>query len=65
MAQAAQFSELALEEREAEIAAQREFDPFEGGYPVPPMPGQTPQPSRRQSLQVSATSAPTPEVEGQ
>ena len=56
---------LALEEREAEIAAQREFDPFEGGYPVPPMPGQTPQPSRRQSLQVSATSAPTPEVEGQ
>ena len=56
---------LALEEEAAFIESQKEFDPFEGGYPVPPMPGQTAQPSRRKSLQVSATSNPTSQVEGE
>ena len=51
--------------QEEELAANREFDPFEGGFPVPPMPGQTAQPSRRNNLKVAATSAPVAEVEGQ
>ena len=33
------------QERQA-LLAQMEFDPFAGGFPVPPMPGQTAQPSR-------------------
>jgi NADH-quinone oxidoreductase subunit H len=51
--------------QEEELAANREFDPFEGGFPVPPMPGQVAQPSRRNNLKVSATNAPVAEVEGQ
>jgi NADH-quinone oxidoreductase subunit H len=51
--------------QEEELAANREFDPFEGGFPVPPMPGQVAQPSRRNNLKVAATSAPVAEVEGQ
>ena len=45
-------------ERDA-IEADTEFDPFAGGFPVPPMPGQTPQASRRipVTLSSSATSA--------
>jgi len=34
-----------------------EFDPFAGGFPVPPMPGQVAQASRRSPITVSATSA--------
>ena len=32
-----------------------EFDPFAGGFPVPPMPGQVAQASRRSPITVSAT----------
>jgi NADH-quinone oxidoreductase subunit H len=42
----------------------RDFDPFEGGFPVPPMPGQLAQPSRRTTLKVTPTDAPVAEVEG-
>lgn len=50
------------EQREREA---RGFDPFEGGFPVPPMPGQTAQPSRLASIKVAQTQAPVAEVEGQ
>jgi NADH-quinone oxidoreductase subunit H len=50
------------EQREREA---RGFDPFEGGFPVPPMPGQVAQPSRLASLKVAETQAPVAEVEGQ
>jgi len=50
------------EQREREA---RGFDPFEGGFPVPPMPGQVAQPSRLASLKVAQTQAPVAEVEGQ
>jgi len=50
------------EQRERES---RGFDPFEGGFPVPPMPGQSAQPSRLASLKVAQTQAPVAEVEGQ
>jgi len=56
---------LAIEQEAAKVEAEREFDPFVGGFPVPPMPGQTPQPSRRHTLKVSAASTPIAEVEGQ
>ena len=36
----------ALEEERAALAADAPFDPFAGGFPVPPMPGQQAQPSR-------------------
>ncbi|MCX6404358.1 MAG: NADH-quinone oxidoreductase subunit NuoH [Actinobacteria bacterium] len=50
------------EQREREA---RGFDPFEGGFPVPPLPGQSAQPSRLASLKVAQTQAPVAEVEGQ
>jgi len=50
------------EQREREA---RGFDPFEGGFPVPPMPGQIAQPSRLASIKVAQTQAPVAEVEGQ
>ena len=50
------------EKREREA---RGFDPFEGGFPVPPMPGQSAQPSRLASIKVAQTQAPVAEVEGQ
>ena len=50
------------EQREREA---RGFDPFEGGFPVPPMPGQVAQPSRLTSIKVAQTQAPVAEVEGQ
>jgi NADH-quinone oxidoreductase subunit H len=43
------------------------FDPFAGGYPVPPLPGQE-LPSPRETVSVAATSAPrgpTDETEGE
>ena len=36
----------ALEEERRALLATGEFDPFAGGFPVPPMPGQQAQPSR-------------------
>ena len=50
------------EKREREA---RGFDPFEGGFPVPPMPGQSAQPSRLAAIKVAQTQAPVAEVEGQ
>ena len=54
----------ALELRAKKIAAQEElrttelankpFDPFEGGFPVPPLPGQEAIPSRHKALSVTA-----------
>lgn len=44
----------AAEAREAELAA-KPFDPFAGGFPVPPMPGQEAVPSRHRSLTVTAS----------
>jgi NADH-quinone oxidoreductase subunit H len=41
-------------ERQAQADA-LDFDPFAGGFPVPPMPGQVAQPSRRSNLTVTAT----------
>ena len=41
-------------ERQAQADA-LDFDPFAGGFPVPPMPGQIAQPSRRSNLTVTAT----------
>ncbi len=42
-----------IEQREAELASQP-FDPFAGGFPVPPLPGQQPIPSRHKALTVTA-----------
>lgn len=44
----------AAELREAELA-EKPFDPFAGGFPVPPMPGQQAVPSRHRSLTVTAS----------
>ena len=35
------------QDRDEPVAAHQEFDPQAGGHPVPPMPGQTPAPSKR------------------
>ena len=65
------YMEIRTKKREAIIEnEQREreargFDPFEGGFPVPPMPGQVAQPSRLTSIKVAQTQAPVAEVEGQ
>jgi NADH-quinone oxidoreductase subunit H len=56
-------SQAILDALQAEREA-RDFDPFEGGFPVPPMPGQLAQPSRRTTLKVTPTDAPVAEVEG-
>ena len=42
----------ALEAERQELLASEEFDPFAGGFPVPPMPDQQAQPSRHRSLTV-------------
>jgi len=52
---------LEQEQREREA---RGFDPFEGGFPVPPMPGQVAQPSRLETLQVMPATETATEVEG-
>ena len=44
----------AQEEARATALANKTFDPFEGGFPVPPLPGQQPLPSRHQTLTVTA-----------
>lgn len=44
----------AQEEARAAELANKTFDPFEGGFPVPPLPGQRPLPSRHQTLTVTA-----------
>ena len=44
----------AAQVREAELA-EKPFDPFAGGFPVPPMPGQQAVPSRHRSLTVTAS----------
>jgi len=43
-----------LEQERAELSASAGFDPFAGGFPVPPMPGQTAQASRRIPVTVTA-----------
>jgi NADH-quinone oxidoreductase subunit H len=45
-----------IEEARAELEASSEFDPFAGGFPVPPMPGQTPQASRRIPVTLASSS---------
>ncbi len=47
----------ALEEARAQLAAEQPFDPFAGGFPVPPMPGQNAVPSRHKSLTVTSGEA--------
>jgi NADH-quinone oxidoreductase subunit H len=47
----------ALEEERAQLAAEQPFDPFAGGFPVPPMPGQNAVPSRHKSLTVTSGEA--------
>ena len=47
----------ALEEERAQLAAEQPFDPFAGGFPVPPMPGQKAVPSRHKSLTVTSGEA--------
>jgi NADH-quinone oxidoreductase subunit H len=46
----------AEKERTSRVEVPEEIDPFAGGYPVPPLPGQR---LREPSLQVAATAAPT------
>jgi NADH-quinone oxidoreductase subunit H len=41
-----------LAQEQADAPDVQEFDPFAGGFPVPPLPGQTAQPSRRMALTV-------------
>ncbi len=52
---------LEAEQREREA---RGFDPFEGGFPVPPLPGQIAQPSRLETVQIAEVPEPVAEVEG-
>ena len=44
-----------IEDARAELEANAEFDPFAGGFPVPPMPHQTAQPSRRVPVTLNAS----------
>jgi NADH-quinone oxidoreductase subunit H len=46
---------MEVEEARAELEANAEFDPFAGGFPVPPMPHQTAQPSRRVPVTLNAS----------
>jgi NADH-quinone oxidoreductase subunit H len=46
---------MEIEEARAELEANAEFDPFAGGFPVPPMPHQTAQPSRRVPVTLNAS----------
>jgi NADH-quinone oxidoreductase subunit H len=43
-----------VEEQRVAFEAEQEFDPFAGGFPVPPMPGQIAQPSRRTKAMISS-----------
>jgi NADH-quinone oxidoreductase subunit H len=43
-----------VEEQRVAFEAEQEFDPFAGGFPVPPMPGQIAQPSRRAKVTISS-----------
>ena len=42
------------EELRVAVEAEQDFDPFAGGFPVPPMPGQIAQPSRRSKITISS-----------
>lgn len=42
-----------IEEQRTALEAEKEFDPFAGGFPVPPMPGQVAQQSRRVKATIS------------
>jgi NADH-quinone oxidoreductase subunit H len=56
-----------VEEQRVALEAEQEFDPFAGGFPVPPMPGQIAQPSRRTKVTISSgatTQATTETTEG-
>jgi NADH-quinone oxidoreductase subunit H len=46
-----------MQEQRETIEAGLEFDPFAGGFPVPPMPGQIAQPSRRTKATISSGAA--------
>jgi NADH-quinone oxidoreductase subunit H len=46
-----------VEEQRAALEAEQDFDPFAGGFPVPPMPGQVAQPSRRAKVTISSRAA--------
>ena len=43
-----------VEEQRAALEAEQDFDPFAGGFPVPPMPGQIAQPSRHAKVTISS-----------
>jgi NADH-quinone oxidoreductase subunit H len=43
-----------IEQQRIAFEAEQEFDPFAGGFPVPPMPGQIAQPSRRTKAMISS-----------
>ena len=43
-----------VEEQRAALEAEQDFDPFAGGFPVPPMPGQVAQPSRHAKVTISS-----------
>jgi len=48
-----------IEEQRIALESEQEFDPFAGGFPVPPMPGQVAQQSRRVKTTISSgTTAP-------
>jgi NADH-quinone oxidoreductase subunit H len=46
-----------IEEERVALEADQEFDPYAGGFPVPPMPGQIAQPSRRTKAMISSGAA--------
>jgi NADH-quinone oxidoreductase subunit H len=43
-----------IEEQRIALESEQEFDPFAGGFPVPPMPGQVAQQSRRAKATISS-----------
>jgi NADH-quinone oxidoreductase subunit H len=43
-----------IEEQRIAFELEQEFDPFAGGFPVPPMPGQVAQQSRRAKATISS-----------
>jgi NADH-quinone oxidoreductase subunit H len=48
-----------IAEQRIALELEQEFDPFAGGFPVPPMPGQVAQQSRRVKTTISSgTTAP-------
>jgi len=46
-----------IEEQRIAFESEQEFDPFAGGFPVPPMPGQVAQQSRRAKATISSGTA--------